>query len=306
MSLFTYQGNNILNITNTWSTFVAGATNVTNQNNINNCFNMNITTTNNPYNNINVKQNDIGFQINNTDISTYCVASYYDSNSTNYSVPSWATSMRAVLVGGGGGGTTSSVFEQYHINQGHQAGQITYYYYQHNHDMRIGGIGGGGGGFIYISNLPLNGLQTLQTTTARSGNGGQAANGQFAGGQSGGQTNLSIKLNDITYNFLAGGGSGNGNGGGYIIPTIQGLVANGYSGLNSVNGDLKGYQEDNGTVKNTTGNGGIGALSGASNSQYTPISGINYGNGGDGGDSSSITQPGSIGNNGYFRLYFLK
>jgi hypothetical protein len=47
------------------------------------------------------------FKVTNTDISTYCIAKFYEATSPGAWVvtpPSWANSMRVVLMGGGGGG----------------------------------------------------------------------------------------------------------------------------------------------------------------------------------------------------------
>ena len=55
---------------------------------------------------INEKPNNSGYKYNGTDVSTFCIAPYVESEgSTAYSsTPVWCTKIRAVLVGGGGSG----------------------------------------------------------------------------------------------------------------------------------------------------------------------------------------------------------
>jgi hypothetical protein len=316
MSLFTYK-NNAIYSSGAYSGIISYALTNDLRDSINNTYKLNITTigSNNtglsPYNNVTEIPNSINFQINGTDISNYCVASYYDStqSSTNSGVPSWATSIRAILVGGGGGGSTSIPTDQrQNHNSGFDWGRK--WRDQWDYHNRRGGVGGGGGGFVYISNLPVSGIQSLQVSKGSGGGGGVRTEGSpnygYASGGGGSETKLEVTINGTKHTFQAHGAQGGvrqwnpdshqAGGGSYTIaqaPGCSAIGSNGYGG--SIGADSTG---------SSGGSGGAGAPSG--DSYVTTKPGVSYGNGGyAGGSDNHTTINGNGGAEGYFRIYFL-
>lgn len=296
MSLFTYKDSKFYSSSNSGN-IIAYALNDSSKVIINNAYNLNIQSGGRQcaYT-ISDSPNPLNYQINGTDISSYCIASYYDAlDSESYSGwPSWATSIRAVLVGGGGGGSSSIIQNQYHNeNSGYNTGlgATNEFHHQQHQDTRSGGNSGGGGGFVYISNLPISGIQSLQVVRGQHGLGGQATAGEYANGGNADATYLNLYINNQRYYFAAYGGSGK-TGGQYHIP--QGTQASGASG------------HDGGTGANVTGSAG-GTIGTPNIQGISAKSGITYGNGGlAGGNNKDWTEVGGMGNKGYFRIYFLK
>jgi hypothetical protein len=261
------------------------------------------------------------YKINGTDISTYCIAMYIESG-TAPTMPTWCTAIRAILVGGGsiGGPTTFATNVDYQVaynNSGYNyyygATNTFHHYTQYNQLQHTisPGQGGGGGGFIYISNLPTSGLQSISATK---GTGGTTGNGTA--------TTLTVVINGTTYTFTASAGTinaSNVSAGG--VPTITA----GAPGTNSsVNGSAGaagsgkgGYdyqyqiQAGNSTqqvyASYSNAVSGVGGTCLSQTSTYTTAT--TYGKGGGGGVSNGASAQngvsGGYGNDGYYRIYYL-
>jgi len=87
---------------------------------------------------VNEKPNNLGYLLNGTDISTYCIAPYVESTGTNNysSIPSWCSGIRTVLIGGGGTGTAGSVGT---VGTNAEAYQINYTAIHYDHKDNKGG-----------------------------------------------------------------------------------------------------------------------------------------------------------------------
>lgn len=241
------------------------------------------------------------YKYNGTDISTYCVATWVDSNSGFSSLPSWCTKIRAVLIGGGGAGHQGEF--SYNVqNNNHQNNSIQNSN-NHNHDNQdiyrghTGG-GGGGGGFVFLNTT------NASEVSVQLGIGGQA------NGESGTATTLIINGSTVVKALGGLGAAFNdaGNGGG-----TQGgsLVANGGHGSLVPADDYVGVR-----------GGGVPGGQGYVNSATIE----SYGKGG-GGTAASFYETGrsytghedphdfvfyfpshihyQAGNDGYYRIYFL-
>jgi len=270
---------------------------------------------------INEKPNTLGFYVGNTDISNYSIATYVDgsANVTSLSIPSWATSMRVILVGaGGGGGKGVNPYQpgrQYQAqnNQNHeefldhdgaswttsqQGGPQQGYghsyenndqdsrtkqgastKYQHNHQHNVGytaalqsgyvGGGGGGGGFVYFNTTGINSVS------------------------------ISVGTSSGSHTYMTAGGTTYIAGGGNSGQTSTAGVAENNSSSGS------GITRSTGPA--ATGNpGGTSGIYSYLSTNYTTT--FTYGNGGPGGGSSGTngaTNPGTDGNVGYYRVYYL-
>lgn len=237
---------------------------------------------------------NVGYKITGTDISTYSIAAYTEAvggGSIN-AVPSWCKSIRAVLMGGGGHGSNqqtqipdqqSDVDQQFNHNSGYnganhfQHDQINQ---QHVHNAYpVGSGGGGGGAFIYISNLQVQGLQQFQVQA------GSAAE----------NTSLTLIRNGVNIQAKCNTGDQTQAGAAY---RAGGAGTSQYTdGYN-----IEGWSGQNGQAYNN--NVVAGGVGGAVNSTTHAQTGNVYGNGGRGGDLTNAAG-GTVGNQGYFRVYYL-
>jgi hypothetical protein len=247
------------------------------------------------------------YKYNGTDISTYCIATWVDSNSGFSSLPSWCTKIRAVLIGGGGAGCQGEFSKNNqtntHINNNIQTSR------NHNHDNQDvffgqSGGGGGGGGFVFLNTT------NASQVSVQLGIGGQA------NGESGTATTLIINGSTVV-KALGGGGA--------VLGT-DGTATTGGSGGQTQGGSIVA-NGNNGTVVPAQDYIGIkgGALPGGQ--QYINSGELKkYGVGGGGTASSYYTTtrtytgqesphdfvynfPSNItyqaGSDGYYRIYFL-
>ena len=288
MSKFTYKNVDINTITNFKNNIV------------NSYFNLNATIVPSTSIVTNIDESispQLSYSINNTDISTYSIANFIESTSGSYStLPSWCTSIRAVLIGGGAGGNSSQIYQQTHTvqnNSGYNNPTRTNRFH-HNvtrqFDTAYSGTGGGGGAFIYISSIP-----NVQSFTVTAGGAGAPAT-------NGGSTTLQTVTTTGQFQFVAGGGLTTGGG------TIQGTAtASGDGSSGQGGGQLGGYVGYNGDqVQQTTtiSNGGIGGLCGTHATYQTSLYGAG-GNGGNANQNSAGPTAGTAGQTGYYRIYFL-
>jgi len=251
---------------------------------------------------VNEIPSDTGYNYNSTDISTYCIATWAESSSSDFSsssIPSWCNKIRAVLIGGGGGGITGPNANSYDTNTdythnvvNHQHDHGTSHYgndndiqsQPHNHTTyHNGGGGGGGGGFIYLSTYDIT--NTKSNVNISLGKGGTA---NTAGG------NTQISLSTTKSYTVGGGGSGTSGtvtgGSAGTAPSTDYYVTTSVSGKKGSNG----YSE----------NGGSGSSIGDDALNIINDSTIKtYGKGGNGTATSGIA--GGSGTNGYYRIYFL-
>jgi len=90
---------------------------------------------------VNEKPDNLGYTINGTDISTYCIANYFETSSaTSFTTPSWCKKIRAVLIGAGGSGSVGQS-AQNTTNAATNQNEILHYNYiywaQHNDRFHI-------------------------------------------------------------------------------------------------------------------------------------------------------------------------
>ena len=203
-------------------------------------------------------------------------------------VPSDATKFRVLLIGGSGGGGGAASGKS--NNSGH--------------DSTGGGGGGGGGGGISVSGLyPYSNNYTF--TVGKAGRGGSLVYGQKNGtpgipGNAGGDSYLYDTANSQT--ILSANGGGGGGGG--FVGTNQG--AGGYGGTGVTNNGNSGQGS---VAKND------GASSGSSvewsSQNDTVIAPLKGGTGGScppvGRNNGKKTpgNPGTDGNNGFVRVYWI-
>ena len=233
------------------------------------------------------------YYINNTDISTYCIANWIESSTSNFAsslIPSWCNKIRAILIGGGGGGggrnsvsDTAAVTNQFPYDNQRSFRHLSFQYGSKsdiqkqdqtshvttNHNTYSGG-GGGGGGFLYLSTTDITNVKSNVNITL--GTGGAA-------GTSGNDTVLTI--NTTQYK---------GDKGSAASGTTSGTGGSGNSTYNGGNGGNGGT-----TTSGTAGlNGGISIT----NNDSIKV----HGKGGVGANSVSNATAGS---NGYYRIYYL-
>ena len=308
MSNFKYNGTPINNI-------IYGS-NATNTNNLNAYFvNMAISTnpSGNNHSNINSKPNTFNYSIAGTDITTYSIATFteHGGGGATSTIPSWCKNIRAVLVGGGGGSQGSYIpannqHDTYSNNSGYnsQYGATNKFYrnYESHLHRTYAGYGGGGGGFIYISSMNVTGYQSFYVSC---GGGGNAASW-------GGNTTLTIVKNNQTSTFTAGGGGGNAEAGGIAVTNNIGAgvhSANGQVGAGPQNiGGLYEVKYQGGIQQSqyTTSIGGGGGQDGSINiNPQTKNHGLGWGNGIYANNSYSEVVGGNVGNQGFFRIYYL-
>lgn len=255
--------------------------------------------------------NVFNYTYNNTDISTYCIATWVDSTTGFSSLPSWCTKIRAILIGGGGAGAQGQVSLNIQYNNHENSNiNIKQQYNQDNQDFYTGqaGGGGGGGGFVFLNTTSVSQL------SVQCGVGGQAEC------ESGTSTTLTINGTTII--------TANGGAGGIKIPFVDNnetvidsvVTGTGVGGI-AQGGALTGTGQNG--AKGTPDQYGSGGLPGGQ--QYINSSSIkSYGVGGRGTRASIYGSPGiqgssSAGNDyryifadyygtgsaGYYRIYFL-
>jgi hypothetical protein len=233
------------------------------------------------------------YKYNGTDISTYSIATWVDSNSGFSSLPSWCTKIRAVLIGGGGAGAKGdfsyNVQNNTHINN---SIQISANHNHDNQDVFVGqsGGGGGGGGFVFLNTT------NASQVSVELGIGGRA------NGESGTATTLIINGSTVV-KALGGGGASIANGGGGGGTQGGSTVANGGNGQGNKGAGVPGGQQYiNSSALESYGKagGGTSASYHLVNRTYTghenPHDFVYY------FPSDVNYQPG---NDGYYRIYFL-
>jgi hypothetical protein len=246
--------------------------------------------------------NDIKYKYNGTDISNYAIVEYtkYVSTTSYFTVnvPSWCNKIRTVLCGGGGGGGAATANQaqtgSYHWHGTHWQYSLPYHYdhdgsYNHQGNNARAGAGGGGGGFLY------------HTMTV-------VPNSTFYGGVGkGGVAGANVPQGGDTY-IQYGGSSYIGYGGLGANKTTAGAGrrgANGtyYAGVYGDNGDnISGA----GTAQCKSGDGGDQPRNNSSNTvgkggRGYPTNGFSYL-----GTTSSLTNNGADGEQGFAIIYFIK
>jgi hypothetical protein len=274
-----------------------------------------------PINGIEETPNQVSYEINDDDISEYCIASFLEGSSGTLAsvLPSWCNNIRVVLVGGGSGGAYSNTqiqglqLDQHDNNSGYNDNNFPTnkfhndYQVHYHHINTIGGNGGAGGGFIYISSLKTSGQTSLQTVCGQGG----------AAGGNGQNTSLTLIINGTTYDVQAGGAQTT-SGGTNSLGGLQATSVINYSGFGPTTQNPGYWQEQEDIellnkihyqtyyfYQNPSGTASLsGGLSGNNNNQtYFTKDGYTYGNGGAGGTNMG-GQP-SGGAQGYYRIYFL-
>lgn len=271
-------------------------------------------------NTINEKPITLNYSIGGVDLSNNSIAYWIDGSSNiGVSIPSWATKIRAVLVGAGGQGGAST--QQQHVdnniqnNQNHNSHQVNNG--DSNQDNVEDNTGFNGtndnNDQVQHNNSPGNGdnhnIHNHNNTI-------QAHNHVFKGGGSGGGGGF-IYLSDYALvpsqiQIVCGStGATVLTIGGNVLTAGAGFSA---SGITLGAGGTTTIQAA--TAQTNTNNGGAGQngpqnqsgsfATGGQSGIITYSTSITNGRGGSGGAATTTTQPGGTqGNSGYYRIYFL-
>ena len=297
---------------------------------------MTTTTYVSPFTSITETPNNLQYQYNSTDISSFCISNYVEvTSSGTVTTPSWCTSMRIVLIGGGAKGISSGTSynqytaanqQDYNVNARSDGGTFFAFVYspypagpapngQYDYDQ----------GFNFGANKIPAGtpyIQQHQHHTASSDVQATGSNG--SGGGSGGFVYFNISssgstLQNITIPVTIGAkGNSTSTSGGATSVSIFGntITAGGGSNVGGANdvsrlsyittATTSGTINDSGSTRAGTSGGVISKLSTAGS--------LTYGAGGTGGSvaaaatgSTTSTGPnaGVDGNAGYVRIYYL-
>lgn len=304
-------------------------------------FNTGLTYVTSTYTNVvNERPIKLDYKYDGTDISTYCIANYIESSTTNFTntqIPSWCTKIRAVLVGGGGGGhpgtaanyistTNPAINQNENINQFYKVDKHSRYVYSdYNHPTDIANYdrvneytlpvaddGGGGGTYQENEHYHNNNINISVNTTYTLDKPATAG----GGGGSGGFIYLKDKTignNAVSITVGSGGNiSSNGNDTVLKLGTSTTYTAGGgksatnTSGGAAVSNNINNDSDTNNYVS-VAGNDGsapsttTGGSSGTSSEKNYNTNSTN-GSGGTGGYNNSNA---ASGKNGYYRIYFL-
>lgn len=221
-------------------------------------------------NNLQIKHTSVNYINGSIDISQYLLPKFQEftttpSTGTSVTVPSWCTTIKAIIIGGGGGSSGDSDDDYY-----------SYY-----------GSGGGGGQYRYYSISWVN-CSNLIVIVGNGGSSGNYNNAGYGGGVSSIKytNSLSIQI-ELTASYGGGGGVVNGGAGGSDSNFNNYGVYTGYNGSSGANRS---------TSENSGGLSGLSTLTeGIRNIYHQGLESLLYGKGGNTGDD---------GNGGYVRLYF--
>jgi len=267
------------------------------------------------------KPNTLGFFVQNTDISNYSIANYVEGNTSvaSLSIPSWATSMRVVLVGAGGSGGTG-------VNP-YQPGRQFSPQNNQNHEDFLDHDGGSwqdqqrggpqqGYGHAY-ENLDQDYRYTQGPSTryqhTHQHNVGNTPGLQYgyAGGGGGGGGFVYFNTTDINSVSISVGTS-SGEHTSMVAGGTTYIAGGGISGQASTPGGSENNSSSGGIITRSRGpaasgnpGGNSGIYSYLSPNYTTTFPHGKGGPGGGSGGSNGASNGGTGGNGGYYRVYYL-